>query len=247
MLMSVIEATQSVLSYPELAGKRVLVTGLTSSMGVDVARAFAEHKTRLILQFAEASETMQTVAEIAAPSALDIKAFGAIGSAPDDVVAFARTAAQAFGGLDAVVNLVALTPAIVDAASGVEDIERLVAARLTLPYLLSKIAANRMSVMMTEGLVLNVAALTGPTSRARTAFASVTKAALTSITRAQAEEWAPRGIRFNAVAPQTLAGAAGESLSGETDVAQLALYLASGRGKKLSGCVFEADCAHSPA
>src|SRR5882757_8497101 len=131
MLMSVIEATQSVLSYPELAGKRVLVTGLTSSMGVDVARAFADHKTRLILQFDETSEPMQTVAELAAPTALELKVYGAIGSAPDDVVAFARAAAQAFGGLDAVVNLVALTPATVDAASAMEDIERLVAARLT--------------------------------------------------------------------------------------------------------------------
>lgn len=247
MLMSVIEATQSALFYPELAGKRVLVTGLTSSMGVDVARAFAEHKTRLILQFAESSESMQTVAELAAPSALEIKVYGAIGATPDDVVAFARTATQAFGGLDAVINLVALTPAVVDAASGMEDIERLVAARLTLPYLLSKIAANRMSMMMTEGVVLNVATLPGAASRAKAAFAAVTKAALTGITRAQAEEWAGRGIRFNAIAPQTLAGAADAGLSGETDVAQMALYLASGRGKKLSGCVFEAGCTRSGA
>ena len=39
MLMSLVEETQSVLSYPELAGKRVLITGLTSSCGVDIVRA----------------------------------------------------------------------------------------------------------------------------------------------------------------------------------------------------------------
>jgi 3-oxoacyl-[acyl-carrier protein] reductase len=60
------------------------------------------------------------------------------------------------------------------------------------------------------------------------------------ITRAQAEEWAGRGIRFNAIAPETALGEPGPRLSGESDVASLALYLASDKGKALSGCVFEA-------
>ncbi|MHA4899810.1 hypothetical protein, partial [Enterococcus faecium] len=66
MLMSVVEEAQSVHRHPELAGKRVLITGVSNSAGVDLARAFAEHKVRLILQFAEAGESMDAVAEIAA-------------------------------------------------------------------------------------------------------------------------------------------------------------------------------------
>ena len=49
MLMSVIEGSRSVPAYPELAGKRVLITGLTSACGVDIVRAFADHKVRLHL------------------------------------------------------------------------------------------------------------------------------------------------------------------------------------------------------
>ena len=56
MLMSVIEGALSVPAYPELAGKRVLITGLTSRCGVDIASGFAEHKGRLVLQFAETSD-----------------------------------------------------------------------------------------------------------------------------------------------------------------------------------------------
>ena len=56
MLMSVIDDVRVMPAYPELAGKRVLITGLTSSCGVDIVRAFAEHKGRLVLQFAEESE-----------------------------------------------------------------------------------------------------------------------------------------------------------------------------------------------
>ena len=84
MLMSAIEGARSAPCYPELAGKRILITGLSSSCGVDIVRAFAEHKTRLILQFDEMSEKMQTIAEIAAPHALEIKAFGPVDRTADE-------------------------------------------------------------------------------------------------------------------------------------------------------------------
>src|SRR3990172_9247864 len=108
MLMRAIEGAQSAPCYPELAGKRVLITGLTSSCGVDIVRAFAEHKTRLILQLDETSEKTHAIAEIAAPHALDIRAFGPVAAEPEAVAQLARSAVQAFGGLDVVVNLVPL-------------------------------------------------------------------------------------------------------------------------------------------
>ena len=204
MLMSVIEGAEAALSYPELAGKRVLVTGLTSACGVDIVRSFAEHKCRLVLQLDEESEATQAIAELAAPHALDIKAYGPIDRAQDDVVAFARSAAQAFGGLEVVINLVPLSLPALGASAGMAEVERMVSSRLLLPFLLSKIAANRMGMMLTEGLVLNVAMLPGPVNAAGRAFASVVKGALTSLTCAQAQEWANKGIRFNAIAPPTV-------------------------------------------
>jgi NAD(P)-dependent dehydrogenase (short-subunit alcohol dehydrogenase family) len=239
MLMRAIEGARSAPSYPELAGKRVLITGLTSAGGVDIARAFAEHSCRLVLQFAEVSEPMQAVAELVAPAALETKVYGPVAAATEDVVAFARTAAQAYGGLDAVINLVALEPGKLSPAATTGDIEQLVATRLALPFLMSKVAANRMGLVWNEGLILNVATLSqkaGPIGRA---FAAVTKSALNAMTRAQAQEWGSRGIRFNAIAPQVAQEPTEPALNGEPDVASLALYLVSGRGKALSGCVFE--------
>jgi NAD(P)-dependent dehydrogenase (short-subunit alcohol dehydrogenase family) len=240
MLMSVIEGALSVPAYPELAGKRVLITGLTSGCGVDIVRAFAEHKGRLVLQSSEDSAAMRTLAEIVAPEALDTKFYGAVGSEKDAIVQFAKTAMQAFGGLDVVVNLVPLETAWLDPAADVADVERQVAKQLALPFLISQIAANRMSMMFTEGLVLNVAVLNGKAKGARAAFAAVAKAAMTAMTRTQAEEWAGRAVRFNAIAPATVAPDE-PGLSGEPDIAAMALYLASARGKALSGCVFEAE------
>ncbi len=98
MLMSVIEGALSVPAYPELVGKRVLVAGVTRRSGIDIARAFAERRARVVLQFAEASAAMQAVAEVVAPDALETKVYGPIGRG-DDAVRFAKSAVQAFGGL----------------------------------------------------------------------------------------------------------------------------------------------------
>jgi NAD(P)-dependent dehydrogenase (short-subunit alcohol dehydrogenase family) len=243
MLMSVVEGARSAPAYPELAGKRVLVTGVSSRCGVDLARSFADHKVRLILQFDELSDETHAIAEIAAPAALDIRAFGPVAPEAHAVVEFARSAMLAFGRLDAVINLVALAPAAVGIATSLGEIERRVARRLLLPCLIGKIAANRMALSYIEGLILNVAMLTPPLNGPARAFACVAKTALTAMTRAQAEEWAGKAIRFNAICPETADPRARPRLAGEPEVAELALYLASGRGKALSGQVFEAEPA----
>ena len=245
MLMSVIEGSRSVPAYPELAGKRVLITGLTSACGVDIVRAFADHRARLVLQLDEMSEKTEAIAEIAAPMAARTSRRSGRSAAEADAVAqFTRSVMMAFGGLDVVVNLVPLTVPRLAPSATTADIERFVVERLMLPCLLSKIAANRMALVLTEGLILNVAMLVPPRVEGPAqAFASVVKAAMTAMTRAQAEEWAGKAIRFNAIAPQTVQIPPKPSLAGEPEVAALALYLASGRGKALSGLVFEAEPA----
>jgi 3-oxoacyl-[acyl-carrier protein] reductase len=242
MLMSVVEGARWAPAYPELAGKRVLVTGLSSRCGVDVARAFADHKVRLILQFAETSDEAHAIAEIAAPFALDIRAFGPVAPEAREVAQFARSVMQAFGGLDAVINLVTLAPADVGTAS-LDEIERRVVERLLLPCLIAKIAANRMALSYIEGLILNVAMLTPPLHGPARAFACVAKTALAAMTRTLAQEWSDKAIRFNAITPETADPRAQPRLAGEPEVAELALYLASGRGQAFSGQVFEAEPA----
>ena len=145
------------------------------------------------------------------------------------------------GQVGTFINLVPLDAGRLGPLADLAEIERVIAERMVLPFILSKIAANRMSVTWTDGLILNIATLNGPAKGARQAFASVARTGLVAMTRAQAEEWAGRAIRFNAIAPQTSLVPTEPALCGEPDIAALALYLASGRGKTLSGCVFEAQ------
>lgn len=241
--MSSSDASAQALLYPEVSGRRVLITGVTRCFGNDIARMFAEAGARLIVQYDEDAPELailnQTMATCAQSLSVRTGAFASV----DQMVSFGRSAAQELGGIDVVVNAIQLAgPLLPDTQSmEAEDIEGLVGDLLTPACLVSRIAANRMRLTLTEGLILNLATVSPDADRNRRAFAQVAKAALAAMTRREAANWVDQGIRFNAVAPQVHSGLGGGGLGGEMDVAALALYLASGRGKSLTGHTFEAE------
>ena len=150
---------------------------------------------------------------------------------------FAQGPAQAFGRLDAVVNLVAIDDSELRGLAEEEEIEDFVSAKLLAPTLITRVLANRMAVTWSEGLILNVVA----THRRRRARGD---GRLDPARRPRrhdargAQCWAERAIRINAVGPRALLpdeSTAGACLASEADLAALALYLASRRGRQLSG------------
>ena len=61
MYMGVINTSPESEILRELAGSRVLITGLTADQGVDLARAFADIKTRLIVHTADLAPDRKSV------------------------------------------------------------------------------------------------------------------------------------------------------------------------------------------
>lgn len=227
--------------YPEIAGQRVMITGISGTRGIDMVRSFAEHRARLVLQIAEANVATQGMLEMIAPMAGDVEACVEPFSDTAAFVKFARSAIARLGGIDTVINLIPLEPAGAAGAS-LESVEQRISDLFAGPCLLSRVAANRMRLTHTDGLILNVACPPRTTNATTRAFAAVAKATLAAMTRREAQTWAADGIRFNAIAPvQALGGA--PRLSNEADMAALALYLAAGRGTALAGQVFEAEPA----
>ena len=222
--------------YPDLKGKRVLLTGVTSTHGVDIARAFAEHGVRLAIQFDETGCETDALAEVLAPDTQDLAVEAGRLAGPDAVVTYARRAASLFGGLDVVVNFITLSLGL--AARDQASIERRVSEVLTAPCLIARIAANRMRLLQTAGQIIHVAVLpegAGPLERA---FAGLVRATLAAMTRADATSGAADQLRVNAIAPSS--GRAAHTLNSEPDVAALVLHLAAGRSPALSGLVFDA-------
>lgn len=244
LMSSVLEDGASVGRYPELAGKRILVTGLSHAHGIDVARAFADQGCRLVLHMTEETETSNAVLEVLSQSASELRHYCDPLGNMDAAVRFAQVAAQAFGGLEAVINIVDLAAPTLPADADVADFEDAVADHLQNACLITRVAANRMRLTWAEGLILNIVTCRPPRSEADAMMIAMTRSMLATMTRLEAQRWADQAIRVNAVAPcsplDIAMDAHGTCLASEPDVAALALYLASRRGRELSGLVFDA-------
>lgn len=241
MLIGTLDEVEFAPEYPELAGKRVLVTGVAGPLGIDVVRAFAEAGARLVVQADVDGPETQAMAELIAPHAMDVKLFPGALDGAQAKLRFAREAVQKFGGLDVVVNLAETgePPRDTDPAA----IEGLVAEALAMPVLATRIAVNRMRTMLSPCVIVNIVRSPRNATPAAALLAQLTRHALASFTRNEAQEAAGDDIRISAIVPAT-AGVGGgvHALSSIADVASMAMHLASGRGTHLSGLVFEAWC-----
>lgn len=240
MLMTVMGRDSSASYYGELAGVRVLITGLSASCGVDVARRFADHRGRIVVHATESSPELDAVTTMLAENAAEVKLFTDACRDSEVAVRFAKTAAQAFGGLDVVVNLIPISIGDLASRKSFAEVEDFVAEKLMLPVHVTRIVANRMRLTLTEGLVLNVMTMQTPRTPAEAALTGVARSALAAVTRGEAERWAADGIRINAVGPAALLADAGARTASDLDIAALALYLASRPGRTLTGQLFDA-------
>lgn len=222
-----------------LVGKRVLITGVTSRAGTAIAGRFVDEGCRVILQCDEASPITQALAETLAPVAAELSVHAVIAGSAEDALTFARAAVAEFGGLDIVVNIVELDGYEQATGADYQAVESAVSEVLLKTCLVSRVAANRMRLMWTEGVILTVATLSAGATQHERAFAQVVRSTLVAMTRAEAEAWAEQGIRFNAVAPDVLNVVTQPNSGSEGDVAQLAVYLAAGHGRALSGQTFD--------
>jgi NAD(P)-dependent dehydrogenase (short-subunit alcohol dehydrogenase family) len=250
MLTSVVAGIRNVRLYPELEGARVLVTGISTGTGVDIARGFAEAGSRLVLQMTpgaepDAAEQSAALLQILANTATEIRATEQPMENSEALVRFAQGAAQAYGGLDAVINVIVPETGRLTHAATIDDIEDAVSDTLRSACLITRIAANRMSLTWTEGLILNAVLAPQPRTKADAAFNSILGSALATMTRVEAGNWAAKGIRINGIGPRAAATSTSErkssGLACEADIAALALHLASKRGQSMSGHMFDAE------
>lgn len=247
MLISVAEIARNAGMYPELAGARVLVTGVHATRGVDLVRAFADHGCRMVLQVPDICPEMDALLVHVAQTALDIHVHHDPIDRAEDAVRFAQSATKYFGGFDIVVNLIAFDTGDLSSAAALEDLETLIADRFQAAARTTSVAANRMGLTWNHGSVLNILRIPEPNSAGEAAIAGMARTALVALTRGEAQKWADQAIRINGVAPRAMLGGRlgafddDDFLRSEPDIAALALYLASQEGETLTGMVFDAE------
>lgn len=243
MYMSVIAREAGAETYPELAGARIALSGISTVQGVDLARSFADRKASLMVQTDERTPEMVELVALLASSANNLTLIDVPFSKSSSPTRFAQRAAEQLGGLDAVINLVSVTRTELAAVSSLDEIEDLIVAKLGPVREITEVAANRMALTWSEGTILNAVLAPAPQTDREAAILGMLRQALAAMTADLARRWSGEVVRVNAVGPKatTLDKMSGACLTSEPDIAALALYLASRKGRTLTGHVFDAE------
>lgn len=238
----------------ELDGKVAVITGAGSGMGRAAAEVFVREGARVVAadRSGAQEETAAALGDAVRPCQVDV-------ADEAQVEAMFATAIEAFGQVDAVLNVAGIAGASPLADLTVDDFNRFIGVNLTGVMLGTKHGIRTM-LPSGGGVILNWSSTGGMNgSRLPTAAYSASKAGVISLTKAAAIEYGGQGIRANTICPgfvetamsggkgaserfPALVGAIPAGRGGQPEeVGELASFLASDRATYITGALIAID------
>jgi NAD(P)-dependent dehydrogenase (short-subunit alcohol dehydrogenase family) len=178
-----------------------IVTGGSQGIGRGICLGLAEAGADVVVNYHHNSSGAEEVAaEVCALGRRALVAQADVASR-GDVERLVGQAAEAFGSIDILVN-----NAGIFAGGPIEDLpeedwDRTMAVNLKGVFLCSQAVGRYMIQRQRGGCIVNVASIAGHMPEVNGGAYAPSKAAVLSLTRLLAVEWAKHGIRVNAVSP----------------------------------------------
>jgi NAD(P)-dependent dehydrogenase (short-subunit alcohol dehydrogenase family) len=241
--------------------KVAVVTGASSGIGRATALALAGQGASVVAVGRDRAALESAVAEIGHAGAAAIAVVTDLTS-PEAADAIVAAAVARFGGIDVLVNAAGIIGFGSTDQTTDEQWDQMMNTNVRAPFRLMRAAFPHLK--MRRGTVVNVSSVNGRRVFPGLAAYNTSKAAIDQLTRSAAIEWAPHGVRVNAVNPGVTvtnlhrrAGldeekyAAFLARSNEThplgrpgqvnDIASLILFLASSQAEWITGETIAVD------
>ncbi len=238
-----------------LEDRVALVTGSASGLGASMARALAAAGATVAVH-----GNRRPADEVAASLGERSAAFAADLSRPEGAAALFERVKDRFGRVDVLVNNAGTIHREQAIDVSLEDWQRVLQVNLTSSFQLAQLAAKDMLKRNSGGKIINIASLLSFQGGVRVAAYAASKGGIAQMTKALANEWAPRNIQVNAIAPGYFATSNTEALRkdpvrqqqildripagrwGEPeDLAGAVIFLASAASNYVNGTVLTVD------
>jgi 2-deoxy-D-gluconate 3-dehydrogenase len=245
---------QTLLDLFRLDNKVALVTGSASGLGAAIAVGLAQAGATVACHGNRRPATA-TAEEIGANAA----AFQADLGAKTGAEYLFSQVKERFGRVDILVNNAGTILRAAAEDVTLEDWEQVLQVNLTSVFQLSQLAARDM-IPRGGGKIVNIASLLSFQGGIRVPAYTASKGGVAQLTKALANEWAPKGIQVNAIAPGYFATSNTEALQADEtrnrqileripaarwgrpqDLAGAALYLSSPASDYVTGTVLTVD------
>lgn len=190
--------TESPVPAFDLTGRVVIITGASSGLGVEFARALDRAGARLALTARRADRLEALASELT-----DSLPFPADLTREDEIDGLVSAVQGEFGRIDGLVNNAGITNVVPALQEGLADFRRVLETNLVAPFAASQRVARSMRETETAGSIVNIGSIVGQQALAALPEASyaASKGGLAALTRELATQWARYGIRVNAIAP----------------------------------------------
>ncbi|MDR0519993.1 MAG: glucose 1-dehydrogenase [Clostridiales Family XIII bacterium] len=186
-------------------GKNVLVTGGHAGIGLGISQAFAEMGANVMIMGRRREEGERAASEIENMYSTKARFFVGDLTRKDDPARVVDEAFAEFGSIDVLVNnsgLVRWFESIEADKNDFADWHDVIELDMTAAFVMSVFVAKKMRETG-GGVIINITSNAGEivNTPQTTVSYSASKAGVNHMTRMLAHEWAPYGIRVNAVAP----------------------------------------------
>ena len=240
-----------------LSGKTAVITGASRGIGREIAALFSKNGANIAVIFGGSEQAAREACMEAEALGVSAKMFGCDVADHEAVKAVCSSITAEFGVVDILVNNAGITRDGLVMKMSENDFDAVIDTNLKGAFNFIKYLSRQL-IRSPAGRIINISSVSGLVGNSGQANYSAAKAGLIGLTKTVARELAGRGVTCNAIAPgyieTDMTRALGEEVLSASleriplrrvgtpdDVAELALFLASGRASYITGEVIRVD------